>query len=248
VIEQKIQISTKDGISSGFLIHPEGDQRWPGVIQFTDIGGIRPAQHEMARRLAGEGYCVLMPNVFYRSGLPPMFDAESRANNELRMKRMRELAAPLTAEAEESDASTYVDFLAEQDSVAEGGFGVVGYCFTGSFALRTAAKRPDKIVAAASFHGGGLYSEESNSPHLVLPRVKARLYFGHAVEDRSMPEEGIEAFNQALANWGGRYESEVYEGSHHGWTVTDSPVYNPPQAERAYAKLSGLFAETLKRT
>jgi carboxymethylenebutenolidase len=246
MIEQKIRIPTRDGISTGLLIHPEGDQRWPGVIHFTDIGGIRPAQEDMARRLAAEGYCVLMPNVFYRSGEPPMFDAAARSNNELRMKRFRELSEPLTPEAEESDASIYVDFLAGQDAVKEGGMGVVGYCITGSFSLRTAAVRADKIVAAASFHGGGLFSDAPTSPHSVLPRVKARLYFGHAVEDRSMPGEAIEKFEQALAKWGGRYESEVYEDAHHGWTVPDSPVYNRPQAERAFAKLTELFAETLK--
>jgi carboxymethylenebutenolidase len=246
MIEQKIQIPTRDGISTGLLIHPEGDQRWPGVIHFTDIGGIRPAQHDMARRLAAEGYCVLMPNVFYRSGLPPMFDAESRTNNELRMKRFRELSEPLTPEAEESDASIYVDFLAGQEAVKTGGLGVVGYCITGSFSLRTAAARPDKIVAAASFHGGGLFNDAPTSPHKVLPQVEARLYFGHAIEDRSMPGEAIEKFDQALAEWGGDYKSEVYDDSHHGWTVPDSPVYNPPQAERAYAKLTELFAQTLK--
>lgn len=246
MIEEKVQITTKDGISSGWLIHPEGDGPWPGVIHLTDIGGIRPAQHDMARRLAAEGYCVLMPNVFYRSGQPPMFDAETRSNDELRMKRFRELTAPMTPEAEGRDAETYIDFLANQDSAAQGAFGVVGYCFSGGFALRTAAKRPDRMGAAASFHGAGLYTEAPSSPHQVLPRVKARLYFGHAIEDRSMPSQAIEKFEQSLADWGGRYESEVYDGSHHGWTVPDSPVYNQPQAERAYSKLRALFAETLK--
>lgn len=246
MIEQKIQIPTRDGVATGFLIHPEGDQRWPGVIYFTDIGGIRPAQHDMARRLAAEGYCLLMPNVFYRSGLPPLFDAESRTNNELRMKRFHELSEPLTPEAEESDASIYIDFLAGQKAVKAGKMGVVGYCITGSFSLRTAATRPDKIAAAASFHGGGLFSDAPTSPHTVLPRVEARLYFGHAVEDRTMPGEAIEKFEKALAEWGGDYESEVYDDSHHGWTVLDSPVYNQPQAERAYAKLAELFAQTLK--
>jgi carboxymethylenebutenolidase len=246
MIERKIQVSTSDGVPTGLLIHPDGDGPWPGVLFLTDIGGIRPAQHDMARRLAAEGYCVLMPNVFFRTGKPPLIDAETRANNELRMKRFRELGEPLTAEVEESDASIYVDFLASQEAAKAGGMGVVGFCFTGSFSLRTAAARPDQIVAAASFHGGGLLNDTPTSPHHVLPRVKARLYFGHAVEDRGMPAEAIEKFNQALAEWGGLYESEVYEGSHHGWTVPDSPVYNQPQAERAFAKLTELFAETLK--
>jgi len=203
----------------------------------------------MARRLAAEGYCVLMPNVFYRSGRPPLWDFPRRLGEERTTKRIAELSAPLTPETMERDASDYVEFLAEQDSVSEGAMGVVGHCFTGSMALRTAAARPDRIAAAASFHGVRLFTDDATSPHLVLPRVKARLYFAHAVEDKSMPEEAIEKFNRALEAWGAsgnRYESEVYEGAYHGWTAPDSPVYNEPRADRAFKKLAELFAETLK--
>src|SRR5262249_47866130 len=126
-----------------------------------------------------------------------------------------------------------------------GPIGVVGYCFTGALALRMAAARADRVAAAASFHGGGLYTAAPTSPHLVLPRVKARLYFGHAVEDRSMPAEAIARPGRALGGWGGRFESETYGGASHSWTVPDSPIYNQPQAERAFAKLTELFAATL---
>jgi carboxymethylenebutenolidase len=124
--------------------------------------------------------------------------------------------------------------------------GVVGYCFSGALAMRTAATRPDRIAAAASFHGGRLFTDAPTSPHLVLPRIKARLYFGHATQDQTMPQEAIEKLNRALQTWGGVYESEVYEGAYHSWTVPDSPVYNQPQAERAFAKLTWLFAKTLQ--
>ncbi len=123
--------------------------------------------------------------------------------------------------------------------------GVAGYCFSGSIAMRIAATRPNTVRAAASFHGGGLLTDAPTSPHLLLPRIKARLYFGHAIEDRSMPAEAIEKFNSALKSWGGEYESEIYEGAFHGWTMSDSPVYNQPQAERAYGKLKELLAQTL---
>jgi carboxymethylenebutenolidase len=113
-------------------------------------------------------------------------------------------------------------------------------------AVRTAAVRADRIVAAASFHGGALYTDAPASPHLALPRVKARLYFGHAVEDRSMPAEAIEKLNQSLEAWGGQYESEVYEGARHGWTVPDGKPYHQFQAERAWSKLKDLLANTLK--
>jgi carboxymethylenebutenolidase len=124
--------------------------------------------------------------------------------------------------------------------------GVVGFCFAGGVALRIAAARPDRIAAAASFHGGGLATDAPTSPHLLLPRIQARLYFGHATQDRGMPAAAIEKLDRALDAWGGRYESKVYEGAFHGWTVPDSPVYNQPQAERAFQKLTELFAETLR--
>jgi carboxymethylenebutenolidase len=162
------------------------------------------------------------------------------------MKRIAELSAPVTPEAMERDALDYIEFLAAQDAVSEGAMGVVGHCFTGQMAMRAAATRPDRIAAAASFHGTRLFTDDPTSPHLVLPRVKARLYFAHAVEDNTMPKEAIEKFNRALEAWGGKYESEVYEGAYHGWTALDSPVYNEAQAERAFKKLTEIFAETLK--
>jgi carboxymethylenebutenolidase len=111
--------------------------------------------------------------------------------------------------------------------------------------MRTASARPEKIAAAASFHGGGLASDQPDSPHLLLSKVEARLYFGHAVEDRSMPAAAIEKLEAALTAWGGRYESETYTGAYHGWTVPGSPVYNEAQAERHFEKLVTLFHETL---
>jgi carboxymethylenebutenolidase len=202
----------------------------------------------MASRLAAAGYTVLMPNLFYRFGKPPVVDFAAGFDNEETKKRVAELRAPLTPEAVESDAGAYVDFLAGQKGVSGDSIGVVGYCFAGSVALRAAAARPDRVAAAASFHGGGLCTDAPTSPHLLLPRIKARLYFGHAVEDRGMPPEAIDRLDQALAAWGGVYESEVYEGARHGWTVPDSPVFNGPQAERAFAKLTGLCAQALQTT
>lgn len=246
MIVEEIEIRTHDGTSDAVLYRPEGGERRPGVLHLTDIGGIRPANRGMAQRLAAEGYVVLMPNVFYRTGRPPLFDFPRRMGDERTMKRFAELMGPLTPEAMERDAADYVDFLGAQSSVSEGPLGVVGYCFTGAMAMRTAAVRPDRIAAAASFHGGALCTDAPASPHLILPRIKARLYFGHAVEDHSMPAEAIEKLNQALQEWGGRYESEVYGGAHHGWTVPDGPAYNQPQAERAYGKLTELLAGTLE--
>ena len=127
-----------------------------------------------------------------------------------------------------------------------GQVGVVEYCFTGAFAMRTAAVRPDKIAAAASFHGGGLYTDATTSPHHVLPRIKARLYFGHAVNDQSMPAEAIEKLGRALASWGDEYDCETYDGAYHGWTTPSVPVYKEKQAARAFDKVTELFTQTLK--
>ena len=246
MIEEELVVRTADGNASAVLFRPDDAQRRPGVLHLPDIGGVRAAHRDMARRLAGEGYVVLLPNVFYRTGEPPFFDFKPRAGDERTMKRVAEIGAPLTPEAVARDAGAYVDFLASRPFVADGPMGVVGYCFTGKVALSVAAVRPERIAAAASFHGGGLCTDAPTSPHLVLPGVRARLYFGHAVEDRSMPAAAIAALDQALRAWGGRFESEVYAGAYHSWTVPDSPVYNAAQAERAFAKLTALFAETLR--
>jgi len=246
MIEKEIEIRTADGTADGVLFQPEQGRRYPGVIHLTDIGGIRPSHREMAKRLSASGYTVLLPNVFYRTGKPPMFDFVPKMGDEKTTKRFGELAGPMNPLAMERDAASYVDFLAASDSVSAGKMGVVGYCFTGAMAMRTAAMRPEKIAAAASFHGGGLFTDAPTSPHLVLPRVKAQLYFGHATNDNSMPKEAIEKLDRALAAWGGKYESEVYDGASHGWTTADAPVYNQAQAERAFEKLTTLFARTLK--
>jgi carboxymethylenebutenolidase len=248
--EQDIEIPMRDGRSDSVLFRPEGNQSGPGVLYFTDIGGIRPANRESAARLAKQGYIVLMPNIFYRTGPAPLQPSLRALDAEAAKKRMAELTSPLPSDAMERDASTYIDFLTALMGTSVGAgtgmIGVVGYCFSGKMAMYAAAARPDRVAAAASFHGGGLFTEDPASPHFVLPRVKARLYFAHAVKDRSMPEDAIAHFEQALKSWGGRYESETYEGAYHSWTSTDSPVYNQPQAERAFGKLLELFRETLR--
>ena len=247
MIEEQVEIRAADGTAGGFLYRVEdAGRRAPGVIFLTDIGGIRPSQRGMALRLAGAG--------IYRADaqhlLPDGRAAGDRLLAGFRGRGGAETAggarASLLLEAVERDAAVYVDFLAAQDSVGEGGMGVVGFCFAGGLAMRLAAARPDRIAAAVSFHGGGLATDAPTSPHLLLPRInKARLYFGHATQDRGMPAAAIERLDRALDAWGGSYESKVYEGALHGWTVPDSPVYNQPQAERAFQKLTKLFAETL---
>jgi carboxymethylenebutenolidase len=243
--EKEIEIKTQDGVSDGVFYYPDGEGPWPGVLYLTDIVGIRASSRKSASRLAQQGYAVLMPNLVYRSGRAPLKPSLSDLDTDARAKRLAELIDPLTPEAMEKDDSAYIDFLTAQDRTSKGKIGVVSHCFSGKIAMHAAVARPDKVAAVASFHGGGLYTDAATSPHLLLPRIKARLYFGHATEDRSMPAEAIAKLEEALKKWGGKYESETYK-AHHGWTSADNPNYNPDEAERAFKKLLELFQETLR--
>jgi carboxymethylenebutenolidase len=246
MVEREIQIEMPAGLADAVVFAPESGKQFPGVLLLPDIGGIRDANRGMARRLAGEGYAVMLANPFYRTGRPPLWTFPRNFAEERTRERMRELTEPLTPEARAADANAYIDRLLEQPEVKPGMVGIVGYCFTGAMALRGPASRPDAVAAAASFHGGNLFRpEEPKSPYRLLPQVKARLYFGHATNDNSMTAEQIAGFEQALAAWDGEYESETYNAAH-GWTVPDNPAYNEPEAERAWAKLTALFAETLR--
>jgi carboxymethylenebutenolidase len=245
--EQDLQIPMPHGTADAVLFSPDPSTPSPGVLYLPDIGSIREANRSMARRLSAEGYTVLLVNPFYRTSRPPVFDFPRTADPARTMLRMAELTGPLTPEVQQEDGGAYVDFLTAQPAMRPGTIGVVGYCFSGGLALRTAAARSSQVDAVASFHGGGLYKAGNPaSPHLVLPEVSARLYFGHAVQDKSMDAEAIQHFEQALAEWGGRYESETYEEAHHGWTVADNPAFKPKEADRAFRKLTELFAATLR--
>jgi carboxymethylenebutenolidase len=246
MMEQDLQLAMPDGTADAVLFSPDPSTPLPGVLHIPDIASIREAHREMARRLASQGYAVLMPNPFYRTARPPVWDFPRKMGEPRTVQRFAELLDPLTIEAQSRDISAYVEALTAQPLVRPGTIAIVGYCFGGGLALRTAAAYPDKVAAAASFHGGGLYkADDPNSPHLLLPKVAARLYFGHATGDRSMTAQDIVHFEQALAAWGGTYQSETYEGVSHGWTVPDNAVFNPPQAERAFAKLTALLKDTL---
>jgi carboxymethylenebutenolidase len=245
-IEQKLDIPMRGGSAQTFLYHPEDAGAWPGVLFLTDIMGIREANLGIVRRIAEHGYTVLVPNVFFRVSRLPIFDFELKLGDARTMQRIGELRGGLSNEQMGEDGAAYVDFLLAQKSVTGAKVAVDGYCFTGQMAVRTAAAAPDKVAAAASFHGGGLATDAADSPHLLLPRITARLYFGHAIEDRGMPPEAIATLDAALKAWGGANESETYEGAHHGWTVPGRDVFNEPQAERHYVKLFELLDRTLK--
>jgi carboxymethylenebutenolidase len=241
-METNVEIKTADGTADGILFQPDSKGAFPGVIHLTDVGGIRQSHRDMAQRLTSQGYAVLMPNVFYRTGKPPVFDSPFKMGEEKSMKRLAELTGPLTPEAVARDASPYVDFLSNHESVSRGTVGVVGYCFTGAMALRIAAAHPDRIAAAASFHGGSLCTDAPTSPHLLLPQVKARLYFGHAFEDRSMPQEASTSSTarskRGEANTRAKYTKALVTAGRCRRAVTrptTSPKPNAPSANSAHS-------------
>jgi carboxymethylenebutenolidase len=243
MIETKSEIP---GLGAETLFYrPDAVADFPGVVFLTDIWGIRPANIDMAKRLADKGFAVLLPNVVHRYSpiVPDGLEPEDARETQ---KLLGVLFRALTPVQMESDGAAYVDFLLAQKGVKPGKVGVVGYCFTGQMALRTAAAVPDKVAAAASFHGGFLGTGAPDSPHKLLPRIAARLYFGHAVEDASATPQQIATLEAALRDWHGAFQSETYEGARHGWTVPGRPVYHELQAERAFEKEVELFDATLK--
>lgn len=244
-----ITLSSTDGEVDCHVAHPGAGGPFPAVLFYMDGIGLRPVLYEMADRLAAEGYYVLLPNLFYRRGRAPLFDATELLKPE-NQPRLREVLGPLLAalrpESAMGDADNYLDFLAAEERVRPGPIGTIGYCFGGSLALRTAGCFPERVAAVASLHGGNLASEAPDSPHLLANRVRAELYFGHADQDASMPAEQIARLTAALDGAGVQYESEVYAGASHGFTMADLAVYNEAAADRHWAKILALFERRLK--
>ena len=242
--EEKVEIKTGDGIADAFVYAPDAQGPLPAVLYYPDGIGIRPAFHQMAQRLAAEGYVVLLPNIYYRTTTGPFFDLPLDFNDPKTRARFMELSGPLTPDAMERDALSYLEFLGQRPDV-NGRMGVVGYCLTGRMAMRTAAVAPDRILAAAAFHGGGLYAEELHEPTqcaaahqgaaVVRPCRKRQLDAGRSDREARGSAQGMS----------GTFESETYPAKH-GWCVPGSEVYDEVQAERHYAKLKGLFAEALR--
>ena len=253
VVEEDIEITTPDGIADAAYIHPRTGA-YAGVLIWTDAFGLRPSFRAMARRLAADGYSVLVPNPFYRVERAPSFpdasvvsfgDPETRA-------RLGPLMGSITApDAAERDASAYIPFLDAQANVdTSKKIGTQGYCMGGPLIVRTAAAQSDRIGAAASFHGGGLVTANENSPHLLAPNIQARMYFGIASNDDAQQPEAKDVLRETFADAGVAAEVEVYAGAH-GWCVTDmpaqggTPIYDEADAERAWGKLTELYAAAL---
>jgi carboxymethylenebutenolidase len=252
VMDEDVQVQTPSGVCDAALVHPQGKGRWPAAILFPDIFGVRPAMRDMARRLAADGYTVLIPNPYYRMtkapGLTLDFDFSSPADR----AKLEALRAPLTSDAVMQDAAAYVKFLDAQATVnTKAKIGAFGYCMGGPMTMQAAAANPTRIGAGASFHGGGLVTDKPDSPHLLVPKIKARYYFAIAANDDQRQPDAKTKLDEAFHAAHLPAKIEVYEGTLHGWCVKDmplqagKPIYEEASAERAWKDLVAVFKQGL---
>ena len=241
---QQIVLKTSDGDCPVAIVTPEGAGPWPAVVLFMDAGGIRPGIIDMATRLAGAGYMVLVPDLFYRFGpYAPLVPAEVFKGD------FRATIGPMMATTNNhkaaADTGPLLDWLGLHPDARDQRIGVVGYCMGGGMALTAAARFPDNVAAAASFHGGKLADDSEYSPHLLARDIRAEVYVAGADTDDSYPLDMAERLQKALSDANVRHKCEIYAGALHGWTVPDFPVYSHEAAERAWTELLALLARAL---
>jgi carboxymethylenebutenolidase len=242
-----ISIKTRDGQCTGYVYTPNGAGPWPAVLVFMDGLAIRPAMLELGARLASYGYYVLLPDLFYRSGpYEPMDPRAVFGDPEKRKLWMEKFMALATIANIMSDTQAFLDFLGAQPEVRPGPIGTTGYCLGGTMSLSAAGTFPDRISASASYHAGRLATDAPDSPHLLAPKIKARVYVAGAIEDSSFPDTMKQRLEEALTQAGVDHTIETYPAKH-GWVFRDFPVYDAAAAERHWRSLTALFGATLAR-
>ena len=239
----QITIRTRDGDCPLEVVIPATGGPWPAVIFYMDAGGIRPTILDMAQQLAGSGYIVLLPDLFYRYGpYGPFVPKEVFAGD------FRAILGPLMATTSPTkaaaDAEALLDYLDTRDDVIGRKVGVVGFCMGGGMALATAGTYPDRFAAVASFHGGNLATDAATSPHLFAPKLKAEVYIAVAENDGSYPPVMAERLERSLTQAGVRYMTQTYPAAH-GWMMPDFPVYDHDAADRGWAEMRALFSRIL---
>lgn len=246
VVEKDVKVKTPDGMADAALYYPEGKGSWPAVLIWPDVVSLRPVFREMGKRLAGEGYVVLVPNLYYRVKAAPVVDGGFNFANPEDRAKLAPLRASVTPEGNVRDATAFVAYLdAQPQTDKTKKVGTQGYCMGGPLAFRTAGAVPGRVGAVASFHGGGLVTAEPTSPHLTLPNTKAEYLVLVADNDDKQDPEAKVKLKTALDAAGRPAKVEVYEGAAHGWTVKGSQVYNEPAAEKAWAELLALYRRAL---
>ncbi len=239
----KINITTPDGIADCHVFHPPGSGPWPAVIFYMDAFSIRPALLAMAERLASNGYYVLLPDLFYRAGPYAPFDPAIVFKGGPERERLMKMIGSTSNTLAMRDTGAFLDYLAKQLSVAGSKVACTGYCMGGRFALLAAGTYPDRVAAAASFHGGSLATDAPDSPHLVAGKIRASIYIGVAGIDQHFTDSEKDRLKAALDAAGVRYQLEVYPGVHHAFTMTDVPVYDREAAERHWQRLLQLLQD-----
>lgn len=241
-----LTIETRDGRCEASFFRPDGRGPWPAVLVYMDGLGMRPALFTIADRIAAHGYAVLLPDLFYRAGPytapePSKFFSDPVLRDAWRAKFIGSVSQANAM----SDTRAFLDFLAAQPDVKPTKIGTTGYCMGGAFSLAAAGTFPDRVAAAASFHGARLATDAPDSPHLLAPQMKARVYVAGAIEDASFPDDMKKRLDDALTAAGVDHTVVTYEGARHGWVPPDTPVHDPAAAERHYDALFELFDATL---
>lgn len=241
---RSVLIATSDGACDAQLHTPSGTGPWPAVILYRDAGGVRATFHAMAQQLADLGYAVLLPNLYYRLGEIAPFDPRTVFTDPDELARLMGVAASVTQEAAAADTGAILEFLAMQPKVAGTRVGTTGYCMGGSFALTAAGRFPDRVAAAASFHGGHIASTATDSPHLLAGSMQAKLYIAGAENDASFDAEEFERLSTALTGSGVEHTLVTYPAAH-GFAVPDNPTYDADADARHWQALEDLYASAL---
>jgi carboxymethylenebutenolidase len=236
-----VSIATRDGVADADLMLPAGDGTSPGVLFLMDGLGVRPALRAMAARLAGHGYAVLLPNLYYRSGPYAPFDAATALSDPGERERLFALFGSIDGNVVMRDAQAYLTFLAQHPRLERGPVHCVGYCMGGGLALLAAGTFPERIVAAASIHGANLATDRESSPHRLASRMRARVYVAVAERDPWLVPDETQNLRAALEAAGVEHRIEVYEGVEHGFAVNDLPVYDAAAAETHWQRVLELF-------
>ncbi len=240
-----VDIKTPDGVADAYFVHP-AKGKFPAVLIWPDIFGLRPAFRQMATRLAESGYAVLVINPFYRTQRAPTAPEHPDFGDPATRQKLMALAGTLNARTAVTDATAFVGFLDAQPSVDKARkMGTTGYCMGGPFVFRTAAAFPNRVGAGATFHGGGLVTDAPDSPHLLIPRMKAHFLIAIAESDDQKQPDAKDVLRKAFADAHLPAEIEVYAGTQHGWCPPDSQVYDHDQAEKAWGRLTALLGSSL---